>query len=245
MKKYTILYLLAIGMAPLWSDVQLEKFAKDLVQKRTTVDTLSTELEIKKSELQSLKQQTSAQKTDLMRLVKSEETRLSKIQQDIGKLEVELKRQDVPGRQIVQMIMTSLDRLAESIQVGLPFKKDLRLIEVKTIKEMLVNKQLVPEKALSKLWSMLESEFRLTRENGLYRQNIEMGGTVHLADIVKIGMKMMFFKISETQTGVLKKKGTSYEYVLATKKEDIAKLHILFDNFQKKIRTGFFEIPSI
>ena len=227
------------------NEAQLSKMAKDLVEKRSMVDEISTELDIKKAEIKALQASSEAQMTDLQRLIKTEETRLGKFDQDIDKLEKELRTQQVPTKKIKPILMKSLDEIEKHIAKGIPFKKEARLAEVKNLREMISNGTLIPEKGLTKVWSMLESEFRLTRENGLYRQNVEKDGKVHLADIVKVGMKKMYFKVTENDLGEVVKQGDSYTYVYAQSKEDKEKLLTLFDNFQKKIRSGYFELPKI
>lgn len=231
--------------SPIMADEQLAKMAKDLVTKRSQVDEISTELDIKKAEIKSLQASTEAQKTDLLRLIKTEETRIGKFDQDIDKLEKELRTQEVPTEKIKPILMKALAKLEAHVSAGIPFKKEARMTEVKNLKEMINNGSLIPEKGLSKVWSMLESEFRLTRENGLYRQNIEMDGKIHLADIVKVGMNKMYFKVNEEKLGEVVKKGGDYAYVYADAKEDKENLNLLFDNFQKKIRTGYFVLPKI
>ena len=227
------------------NEAQLSQMAKDLVEKRSLVDEISTELDIKKAEIKALQASSEAQMTDLQRLIKTEETRLGKFDQDIDKLEKELRTQQVPTKKIKPILMKSLDEIEKHIAEGIPFKKEARLAEVKNLREMISNGTLIPEKGLTKVWSMLESEFRLTRENGLYRQNVEKEGKVHLADIVKVGMKKMYFKVTENDLGEVVKQGDNYTYVYAKTKEDKEKLLILFDNFQKKIRSGYFELPKI
>lgn len=242
--KFIGLGVLCLGSS-IFADPELEKLAKDLVGKRTLVDEISTELEIRKSELKTLQTTTEVQMTDLQRLIKAEETRLSQMDQDIGLMESKLKNSEVPKEKIKPILFKCLDSLEKEISAGIPFKKKERLAEIRNIREMLVNDQLIPEKGLSKVWSMLESEFRLTRENGLYRQNVSMDDKIHLADIVKIGMKKMYFKISDEIVGQVVEEGGDYVYKKATKKEDIMSLNVLFDNFQKKIRTGYFTFPKI
>jgi hypothetical protein len=227
------------------NEEQLEKMAKDLVEKRSMVDELSTDLDIKKAEIKALQSSSEAQKTDLQRLIKTEETRLGKFDQDIDKLEKELRTQQVPTNKIKPILMKALEELEKHVAAGIPFKKDARMAEVKNLKELIANGTLIPEKGLTKVWSMLESEFRLTRENGLYRQNVEKDGKIHLADIVKVGMKKMYFKVNENDLGEVVKKGNVYNYVYAKSKEDKDKLNSLFDDFQKKIRSGYFILPKI
>jgi len=227
------------------SEDQFSSMAKDLVEKRSLVDQISTELEIKKSELKSLQSSTEAQKVDLQRLIKAEETRASKFDQDIDKLEKKLTTQEVPTDSIKPILFTSLDSLEKSISAGIPFKKSERLAEIKSLRELITTNALIPEKGLSKVWSMLESEFRLTRENGLYRQNIEMDGKIHMADVVKIGMTKMYFRIDEKNLGEIRMEGNEYKNIFAKNKEDIANINKMFEDFQKKIRTGYFVLPKI
>ena len=226
-------------------EAQLTKMAGDLVQKRSLVDELSTELDIKKAEIKSIQSSYEAQMTDLKRLIKAEETRISKFDQDIDKLEKKLRTQEVPTDKIKPMLIKALNEMEATIASGLPFKKQARLDEVRNLREMINNGSLIPEKGLSKVWSMLESEFRLTRENGLYRQNIEKDGKIHLADIVKVGMSRMYFKINEEDLGQVIERNGNYEYAYASIKEDKEHLRVLFDNFQKKIRSGYFVLPKI
>lgn len=236
---------IAVLSGSVFADAELEKLAKELVQKRTQVDEISTALDFRKTELESLQSSSEIQAAELQRLIKGEETRLGQLAQEIKIIDKKLRESEVPGEKIKPILYACLDSLEKEIAAGMPFKKDARLNEVKDIREMLLNNKLVSEKGLSKVWSMLESEFRLSRENGLYRQDIEMDGTMYQADIVKIGMKKMFFKVSEEKVGQVLKKGDSYEYVYASKREDIQNLNILFENFQKKIRTGYFVLPKI
>jgi len=247
MKKGLMLGLVATLVIPSLNanDEQLAKMAKDLVSKRSMVDEISTELDIKKSEIKALQSSSEAQMTDLQRLIKTEETRLGKFNQDIDKLEKDLRTQQVPTDKIKPILTSALDKLEKHVSKGIPFKKDDRLAEVQSLRELISNGTLIPEKGLTKVWSMLESEFRLTRENGMYRQNVEKDGKIHLADIVKVGMKKMYFKVSEESLGEVVKEGDEYKYVYAQTKEDKEKLVILFDNFQKKIRSGYFELPKI
>jgi hypothetical protein len=227
------------------NEAQLSNMAKDLVEKRSLVDEISTELDIKKSEIKTLQSSSAVQMTDLQRLIKAEEIRIGKFDQDIDKLEKKLRTQEVPTDKIKPILLKSLDSLERTISSGIPFKKTERIAEVKNLREMIVNSTMIPEKGLSKVWSMLESEFRLTRENGLYRQNIEKDGKIHLADIVKVGMTKMFFKVSEDHLGEVVKNENDYVYAYASNKEDKDHLNQLFDDFQKKIRTGYFMLPKI
>ena len=225
-------------------DAQLNKMAEELVKKRSKVDEISMELDIRKAEIKTLQSKTEAQKLGLDRQIKDQESAMKSLDEGIADLENKLKTKEVPPEKIKPILMKSLDYMQQYIKEGIPFKKNERLAEIKTMRELISNGSLIPEKGLTKVWSMLESEFRLTRENGLYRQDIDMDGKTHSADIVKVGMTKMYFKINEEKLGEVVKKADDYEYIYAISNEDKEHLNVLFENFQKKIRSGYFVLPK-
>ena len=234
---------LLIFSCPLFANQKIDNLAANLVEKRSQVDTLSTELEIEKSELQNQMAALRSQRTDLSRQLKAEETKLSESKRALEQVQQEIKKNKVPLGELKPVLLEMASQLQTYIKSGLPFQQEQRVNEIAHIVEMLKTEKISPEKAVSKLWSLLESEFRLSRENGMYQQTIEVSGEKHLAQVVKLGMTMMYFKISESQVGLAQKNGDNWSYAMKTRPNEIEKINYLFDIFTKKIRTGYFEIP--
>jgi hypothetical protein len=99
-------------------------------------------------------------------------------------------------------------------------------------------------RALSRLWTFVEDEFRLTRENGLYQQTIEVDGQEHLADVVRIGSVALFFKTNQGAVGYAVPNANGYQYQAESNAEARKRIASLFDSFRKQIRAGYFELPN-
>ena len=98
-------------------------------------------------------------------------------------------------------------------------------------------------RALNRLWNLFEDEFRIARENGVFRQEIVVDGSSQLADVVRLGTMMMYFRTSDGRLGSVQREGTSWSY--ETVSGSAAKqIEALFASFEKQVRTGFFEVPN-
>ena len=100
------------------------------------------------------------------------------------------------------------------------------------------------EKALSLTWASYDDTIRVTKEIGLFKQQINVKGQKVLARIAKLGSVAMFFSTPSNEVGFVVKNANAYEYKQITNPEDIKKIVALFDALQKQIRTGYFELPN-
>lgn len=225
-------------------DQAIDNLIEELVKKRSEVDSLSTELSLRKTELRSELTSLATQKSDLERQIKVEETRLAKIEHDMKKLKDTIDSKSVSRDELKPVLLETIEEVKGHIQSSLPFKAIERIAELDKIRDMMKDGSLLPEKALARLWSLVEAEFRLTKENGLYQQTIMIDGDNHLADVVKLGMTLMYFKLSDGRVGATKLTDRGWAYTVSTDKEEQQKVKTLFDAFTKQIRTGHFVLPN-
>src|SRR5690606_26715334 len=87
------------------------------------------------------------------------------------------------------------------VKSSLPFRRAERLSELNKLDEQYRAGLLSPPRALSRLWGFIEDEFRITRENGLFQQTVTVNGEEHLAEVVRLGMVMLFYKTNDGQVG--------------------------------------------
>ena len=104
--------------------------------------------------------------------------------------------------------------------------------------------QFTPERAANKLWAFYEDEIRLTKENGVFRQSININGEERLVDVARVGMVAMFFKTSDDAYGYVTRQNGDWAYVITEDSDEKEQIAGLFDAFKKQIRTGFFTIPN-
>ena len=84
----------------------------------------------------------------------------------------------------------------------------------------------------------------MTKEIGVFKQQIKIGEEVKLAKVAKIGTAMMFFLTPDEQVGYVKNADDTYTYVLANDEKSKEQILSLFDALQKQIRTGYFNLPN-
>ena len=142
------------------------------------------------------------------------------------------------------MLTTALDNLATIIKTGIPFKVDDRVADIEKIKADLKSGNITQEKALSLTWASYDDVLRLTKEIGIFKQQINVGGEEKLAKVAKIGSTMLFFITPDEQMGYAKKSGEKYTFVAVDDTESKKEIHDLFDALLKQIRTGYFTLPN-
>jgi hypothetical protein len=230
--------------APAVADPAMD-FAKRLSALRGDVEALSAKLSSltadNRDELRSL----ARQKADLELELKKEDVRVAKLQAAVGQKRAAIQEDKGRDAEITPLFVRNVEQVRKHVATSLPFRTEERLGELDKLEEQLRTGLLSPPRALSRLWTFVEDEFRLTRENGLYQQTVSVDGQEHLADVVRIGGIALFFKTSDGNVGhaVRGEDGRfSYEVVsdAAAKKQVLT----LFDNFRKQIRAGYFELPN-
>ena len=84
----------------------------------------------------------------------------------------------------------------------------------------------------------------MTRENGIFRQTVEIDGEMRLTDVARLGTIMMFYKTGDNKVGMVQKDGGKWSYVALTDAKAAEQVVALFDGLQKQIRTGYYELPG-
>lgn len=226
------------------SDQEVMNLADKLVELRGQVEALSNQLEQKKSEQREQFRSLSAQKAELEVQLSKEELRLKQIQQTIDTLTEKIENEQISKDYLKPLVFEQANILKNYINTVLPFKKADRLAEVDRIEQQLTNDEMMPEQALAQLWAMLEDEFRLTGESGLYKQAILLKGEEMIADVARLGMIVMFFQTNDGRVGKVVHDGSDWKYELITDQVSSEQVLYLFDSLKKRIREGFYELPN-
>lgn len=221
-----------------------ENIVESIMTLRGEVESLYTKIDENKDAYKSQMKSYALQTSDNEAQINRQETSLKLTEQNLEKVEAELKAIVSSSEDIKPMIHEALSSLAMQIKAGNPFKVEERLAALEKIKTDLKNGDITQEKALALTWASYDDALRLTKEIGLFKQEITLNDEVKLAKIAKIGSVMMFFSTLDNNVGYVKKEGNAYMYVIVT--DDVQKTQIvkLFDALQKQIRTGYFSLPN-
>jgi len=221
-----------------------ENMVKSIMTLRGDVESLYTKIDENKDYYRSQMKSLSMQSTDNEAQINRQETSLKLTEQNIDKVEAQLKEIGNKGQDIKPMIYDALLTLSSQIKAGIPFKVEDRLAALTKIKMDLKNGDITQEKALALTWASYDDALRLTKEIGLFKQEITIDNEEKLAKIAKIGSVMMFFSTLDDQVGYVKQEGDVYQYVTVADEAQRTQIVNLFDALQKQIRTGYFTLPN-
>ncbi len=240
--------LLAVGLglgfvSPASADDSTQ-FAARLAKLRREVEELSEQVENKKDELRGKLRSLAAQQSELEVERQREEMRLRQLREAKAKRIEQVDDDSKRDELFEPVVIRSADMLTAKIRTGLPFQPTERVADIEKIKKQRQDGLLKSADALTRLWDRVEDELRLSKENGLYRQVIEIDGAGMLVDVARIGMVMLFFKTKDGRVGHAYKKGDKWNYAFLVDREQQEQAIQLFDSFKKQIRAGFFLLPN-
>jgi len=246
-KHKKIVYSLALSATLLASSLTAntnEKLVNSIINLRGDVENLYSDIKENKQRYNSEMKSLSMQITDSEAQINRQNTAIKLAQNELFKIQTQIKETSTGNTEIKPLVINALDLLEQSINEGIPFMVDARIADLHKIKSDLNNNLITNEKALALTWASYDDTIRVTKEIGLFKQQIDLKGKKVLAKIAKLGSIALFFSTPSNEVGFVVKNDESYNYKLITNPEDIKKIVALFDALQKQIRTGYFELPN-
>ena len=222
-----------------------ENMAQSIMALRADIEALYTQVDDNKERYKAQMKTLDLQVADLELQISRKKTDIRLANLDLDKIKAEIADASGQNVELKPLLENAFDALEESIKKGFPFKTEERLADLGKIRDDLDANLISQERALALLWASYEDNIRLTKEIGLFKQNILLEGKKVQATIAKIGTVMLYFVTPDDQVGYATKNGTQYTYVAVD--EPIAKDQILalFDALKKQIRTGYFTLPNV
>ncbi len=237
--------LFAIGPSPGAARAadDLNEFAQRLVELRGKVEALHDEIEAKQQDHRYRMNALAQRRASLDSEVQGKELQLRQLRQSIA----EEREKNRVANESAAAITPALERVATVLTTfiddSIPFKLEERQQAVKDLIEKVQNGDLSAPQGLDRLWTLYEDEFRITRENGLFRQEVVLDGKEQLSDVIRLGTMMLFFETEDGRTGYAKRSSDTWEYVEVT--GDAAEsIRALFSAFEKQVRSGYFTVPN-
>ncbi len=219
-----------------------DSMVESLMKLRSQVESLHSQIQDNQDEFVSSMKSLSLQKSDFEAQINRQVTQLKKIDQEMKQAQNLIKKRSSKTEGLNPMIIKAVDELDNVIKESIPFKVALRRDDIKEIKTELQANLITPEQALSKTWNSYDDMLRMSSENGLFKQTITLAGKEKLAEVVKLGTVMLFFKLPTGEVGYAKKESGKYHYVQELDELRQKQIYTLFDAMKKQIRTGYFTI---
>jgi hypothetical protein len=221
-----------------------DNMAESLMKLRAEVEQLDSSIAEEKDTFRGSMKSLRLQKNDLEALIAREDLRTKQLTAEMGKVKKEVQEAGKNSVGMKPLVLDALARLQARIQTQIPFKTSDRIDDVTRIMEQLEKDEITAQKALALTWNSYGDAIRMSRENGIFKQTIELNGQDRLADVARIGTMMMFFMTPNEEVGYVVKDQQGWQYKQAINKAEMDQISALFDAFKKQIRTGYFTLPN-
>ena len=218
--------------------------AAELASLRREVETLSTDLALKKDDVRARLKAIEAQKAEVQVQLRREELRLAQVEGEAASRRAAVAENATRGATLGPAVLAAAETLRRHVESGLPYHRADRLAELERLLAQLAAGDLGAEAATARLWAFGEDELRLARESGLDRQVVSIGGSEVLADVARLGMAGMYCRTDAGLAGVARRISGAWSWVALTERDDIRAVESLFEKFKHGVRSGDFLLPA-
>lgn len=211
---------------------------------RSDVEQLYSQVQDGKQDHRANMRSYAAQLADLEAQINRQQISLRQIELDTEKARQEITDATDQNVSIRPELNQGINTLRMLITGGIPFRVPERIADLDKLQAQLDAESLSEERALGRVWAGFEDLLRLTRENIVSRQEIELDGKPVLAKVAKVGSVMLFFAAPNDVVGYAERSGDGFVYQRAESLQEQEQILALFDAFEKQIRSGYFTLPA-
>lgn len=222
----------------------LQTLADRLIHMRGQVDELQSELNLEREEHKNRMSYLTAQLSEMEANRDREALRIRQLEQELEAMRTDVAAAGATSEVLTPVILKHLDELRGQVLYGFPFKVGERVSALDEIENQLNGGIITAHRAFNRLWAFIEDELRITRENAIYTQSIELDGASVLVDVAKLGNAMMYFRTRDLRYGRAVDTESGWRFELLDSAADQERVARLFDSLRKQIRQGYFVLPQ-
>lgn len=238
-----ILALVMMSVGPARAD-QTAQMADKVVELRQEVETLNERYQTEKEKVYNDLKVIGARKAELESNIQSDRLRNKQLSTKIQAIKTSINQTAAFSGDLLPLFNKNIASLRDSVQSTLPFKTADRLKSIDQLKQKVDKKEISVAKGMARLWSLLEDEKRLARENSLEKQIIHVNGKDQLAQVAKLGMMALYFSTEDGHFGQAVQSGEgAWSFKTYDDGGQIKQVKNLITSLKKQIRTGYFEVP--
>ena len=236
--------LLVLGFAGQAHAEPTENLARELSRLRAETESLSEkigrELDDRRVRLRGLAEQKTLAEGERRR----EQQRKDELVTRRDKLRASIAEAATREDALVPAVLGLLSVVRTSIEHGLPYRRPERLGALDALASELSDKRATPSQVFSRLWESIEDELRLGREVALDRQVITLPDGDRLADVLRVGMALLYFRTADGRFGqAVWRSGWSFQYIANEAERTL--LEAAFESFERRVTAGFFSLPLL
>ncbi|MFO8071995.1 MAG: DUF3450 family protein [Polyangia bacterium] len=221
------------------------EMAEQIAELRTDVEDLAAEIEAQKENQRGQLRSYAAQKADLEMEIQRAEMNLEQLRGAKARRIEEVERDQRRDELFEPVVLKMIARIKSTVMAGLPFQLEQRAKDLDELKRRIDEGLIKSTEGVARLWDRVEDELRLSRENGIYKQVIRVGGDEMLAEVARVGMVMLYFETRDGRFGhTVREDDGGWRYEIVSSEDGKKQIANLFDSFKKQIRAGFFLLPN-
>ncbi len=250
LKPLTCVAMLALALStqaaptPAPTPSNIDELASNLIQLRGEVEELQAKLDNKQETHKNRMSSLAVQSTDLQTQLQRNSMELKQLAVTLMQAKQRASKDSIQGKDLKPLVLSAIAQLKQHIATGLPFKTQQRLASLNEIADQLELDLLPAHKAVNRLWAFVDDEIRLSRESGIYRQPILLGGSERLADIARVGLVGLYFQSGVNEFGKVSKTDQGWIFSVVHEDVQVNQIKALFDSLKKQIRSGYFQLPN-
>jgi small-conductance mechanosensitive channel len=237
--------LLALGLPSLAlaAGEGLDGLAERLIELRGRVESIQDDIEAKQDTHRSRMSTLANRRASLESEIQAKRLQLEQMRRATNEKRSEIQATNAADEALTPTAKAASKSLRSVIARGLPFQREERLKSVDEISSELESGELTSAQALERLWSLIEDELRVSRENAAFRQEVTLDGRSYLAEVIHLGTAMLFFQTEDGQSGFATQSGSGWKYRRVTGSH-ATQIDKLFESFERQVRSGVFTLPN-
>jgi len=243
-KALTSVAMLTVALNSHSAPTNVDELATNLIQLRGEVEELQAKLDNKQETHKNRMASLAVQSTDLQTQLQRNAMELKQLAVSLTQAKQRASKDSIQGKDLKPLVINAIAQLKQHIATGLPFKTQQRLASLNEISDQLELDLLPAHKAVNRLWAFVDDEIRLSRESGIYRQPILLGGSERLADIARVGLVGLYFQSGINEFGKVRKTANGWIFSVVHEDAQVNQIKALFDSLKKQIRSGYFQLPN-
>lgn len=231
-----------ICIGALFSPLSASPLSEQVTTLRAEIDVLANRLErgriAVRDELASLR----AERAELQRQVRLEKVRRETLTRLLEERTKSLDDQETQMLAHLPAIQRAIEYAKAYVQATMPFKREERLRVLEKIEKDLTLTHPDLGAALTRLWRFVEEEEAMSQEVGIAEHVIELDGKRVLADVARIGMALMYFRLPSGDLGWVQQTSTGWRFEKVSASGPRAAISSVFEAFDQKRFLGFQQL---
>ena len=179
----------------------LDGQARTVAALRLEVDELSKQVQAERTRLSQVRERLEREALDLELSMARAEARRAAARRQLERARSMASRAEGRTEALVPVLVDAALMLEAHVRDGLPFRSRQRLEALAEIRRGLEQGSLAPDRAASRLWRHLREELRLAESSGLGRQVVPVAGETILADVARLGLVALLFRLPDGRVG--------------------------------------------